>query len=99
MIHFKDLMRYIYDEGYHEDLQYLVLLLINTIIRICKTDHRMQYIKEMNLKQNRDFIYKYIISRINLDRNIEHELYVLQTYLLRYSHIFKPIHSRFFMEK
>ncbi|KAJ8971526.1 hypothetical protein NQ317_016796 [Molorchus minor] len=36
----------------------------------------------MNLKQNRDNIYKHVILTGDLDRNMEHELYVLQTYLL-----------------
>lgn len=75
-------MPYIWrDDG--TSLQYGILLLINTIIRLCKGEQKLQFIKEMNLKQNRDNIYKHIISRNDLDRNTEHELYVLQTYILR----------------
>lgn len=79
----KDLMKLFYIDEHGEELHYHVLLLINTIIRLCKGDQKMQYIKEMNLKQNRESIHKHIISRSNLDRDTEHELYVLQTYILR----------------
>ncbi|XP_057658530.1 engulfment and cell motility protein 1-like [Diorhabda carinulata] len=63
-------------------LQYGVLLLINTIIRLCKGDQKKQLIKEMNLNQNREDIYKYIIAPGGLDKSMEHELYVIQTYIL-----------------
>ncbi|KAG5885731.1 hypothetical protein JTB14_000653 [Gonioctena quinquepunctata] len=64
-------------------LQYGVLLLINTIIRLCKGDQKKHLIKEMNLAKNRGDIYKYIIEPGGqLDKNMEHELYVIQTYLL-----------------
>nr|CAI5827497.1 unnamed protein product [Callosobruchus analis] len=52
------------------------------MIRLCKGEKKLQMIKEMNYKQNRDSIYKYIIGNGDLDQKMEHELYVLQTYLL-----------------
>ncbi|KAJ8954982.1 hypothetical protein NQ318_000413 [Aromia moschata] len=76
-----ELTPYIWSEN-SKSVQYGILLLINTIIRLCKGDKKLQLIKEMNLRQNRDNIYKYVILPGNLDRNTEHELYVLQTYLL-----------------
>lgn len=63
-------------------LQYGVLLLINTIIRLCKGDQKKQLIKEMNLNQNREDIYRHIISPGGFDKAMEHELYVIQTYIL-----------------
>ncbi|CAH1958931.1 unnamed protein product [Acanthoscelides obtectus] len=63
-------------------LQYEVILLVNAVIRLCNGERRLQMIKEMNYKQNRDNIYKHIIENGNLDKKMEHELYVLQTYLL-----------------
>ncbi|XP_074033990.1 engulfment and cell motility protein 2 [Leptinotarsa decemlineata] len=63
-------------------LQYGALLLINTIIRLCKGDQKKQLIKEMNLAKNRENIYKYIIEPGELDKDMQHELYVIQTYLL-----------------
>ncbi|VEN45661.1 unnamed protein product [Callosobruchus maculatus] len=63
-------------------VQYEVISLVNAMIRLCKGEKKLQLIKEMNYKQNRDSIYKYIIENSNLDQKMEHELYVLQTYLL-----------------
>ncbi|XP_018580043.1 engulfment and cell motility protein 1 isoform X2 [Anoplophora glabripennis] len=76
-----DLTPYIWNEN-NRSLQYGILLLINTIIKLCKGVKKQQLIKEMNLKQNRDSIYRYIIVPGGLEKNTEHELYVLQTYLL-----------------
>lgn len=63
-------------------LQYGVLLLINTIIKCCKGEQKKQLIKEMNLTQNREDIYKHIIAPGGFDKKMEHELYVIQTYIL-----------------
>nr|CAI5827494.1 unnamed protein product [Callosobruchus analis] len=63
-------------------VQYEVISLVNAMIRLCKGEKKLQMIKEMNYKQNRDSIYKYIIGNGDLDQKMEHELYVLQTYLL-----------------
>ncbi|CAG9861268.1 unnamed protein product [Phyllotreta striolata] len=63
-------------------LHYGVLLLINTIIKSCKGEQKKILIKEMNLAQNREDIYKFVIAPGNLDKKTEHELYVVQTYIL-----------------
>ncbi|XP_072384883.1 engulfment and cell motility protein 2-like [Diabrotica undecimpunctata] len=68
------------DDG--RKLQYGVLLLINTIIRLCKGDQKRNLIKEMNYSKNREDIYKYIIEEGDMDKKMEHELYVIQTYIL-----------------
>lgn len=77
----KDIVPYTWKHS-NMDLQYSALLLINTLIRVCKGDRRLKLIKEMNQSKNRENIYNYIIVKGNLDRKMEHELYVLQTYLL-----------------
>lgn len=64
------------------ELQYSALLLINTIIRICKGERKMKLIREMNLRKTRENIYSNIIKEGSVDKSMEHELYVLQTYLL-----------------
>ncbi|CAG9768633.1 unnamed protein product [Ceutorhynchus assimilis] len=65
------------------ELQYSALLLINTIIKGCKGEKKLQLIKEMNYRRTRENIYNNIINTDDkLDKNMEHELYVLQTYLL-----------------
>nr|CAH7712980.1 unnamed protein product [Callosobruchus chinensis] len=65
-----------------KSVQYEVISLVNAMIRLCKGEKKLQMIKEMNYKQNRGSIYKYIIENSNFDQKMEHELYVLQTYLL-----------------
>ncbi|KAJ8920454.1 hypothetical protein NQ315_005322 [Exocentrus adspersus] len=77
-----ELTPYIWNDENNKSLLYGILLLINTIIKLSKGAQRQQLIKEMNLKQNRDSIYRHIIVPGGLEKNIEHELYVLQTYLL-----------------
>lgn len=63
-------------------LQFMSLLLINTIIKVCKSDKKEQIIKQLNQKKTRANIYDHIIERGDLSKKMEHELYVLQTYLL-----------------
>ncbi|XP_060526896.1 engulfment and cell motility protein 2-like isoform X2 [Cylas formicarius] len=75
-----EIVPYIWSED-NGDLQYSALLLINTIIKCCKGDKKVALIKEMNLRKNRENVYKHIILKGDLERNMEHELYVLQTYI------------------
>lgn len=75
MVYFRD------DVG--EELYYNIILLINTMIRLCNGDTKIKYIKEMNLKQNKEYIFRKIIVGNNLDADMEHQLYVLQTYIFR----------------
>ncbi|KAH1019193.1 hypothetical protein HUJ04_009047 [Dendroctonus ponderosae] len=74
------------------DLQYSALLLINTIIRICKGEKKTKLIREMNLRKTRENIYSNIIKEGSLDKSMEHELYVLQTHLL--SLFSEALHSK-----
>ncbi|XP_050295202.1 engulfment and cell motility protein 1-like [Anthonomus grandis grandis] len=64
------------------DLQYASLRLINTLIKISDHQKRRELIKEMNLKQNRENMYHHIIMERNYGKDMEHELYILQFYLL-----------------
>lgn len=63
-------------------LQFMSLSLINTIIKVCKSNKKEQIIKQLNQKMIREKIYQCIITPGDLSRKMEHELYVLQTYLL-----------------
>lgn len=84
-IHFKDLIPYIWSEEL-QSLQLNTLMLINTIVRVVDDDKKMQLIKEMNLSTNRKTIFDHIIKlESNIDEAMAHELYVYQTYVLRFS--------------
>ncbi|XP_076258220.1 engulfment and cell motility protein 1-like [Rhynchophorus ferrugineus] len=77
----KDIMPYIWNNT-DQDLHYSAVLLINTLIRTSHGEKKTRMIKEMNQSKNREHIYNRIIQKENLSRNMQHELYVLQTYIL-----------------
>ncbi|XP_066144082.1 engulfment and cell motility protein 2-like isoform X1 [Euwallacea fornicatus] len=88
---FNDLNVYVWRDS-SQPLQYVALLLINTMIKVSKGEKRSQLIKQMNIRKTRENIYNFIIMEGNFDRNMEHELYVLQTYLL--SLFAEALHSK-----
>ena len=65
------------------ELQYGAILVINALIRCCKGEKRHQFIKEIDKRSFRETVYKNIIARGNVDKNMAHELYLYQTHLLR----------------
>lgn len=62
-------------------LQLRTLSLINTLLKVSKSDKKEQIIKQLNQKKNRENIFEHIILPGNVSKKMEHELYVLQTYL------------------
>lgn len=59
-------------------------MLMNTMVKCVKDEKRLSLIKEMNLRTNREIIFKHIIKNGKIDKRMERELYVYQTLLLRY---------------
>ncbi|XP_001815393.2 engulfment and cell motility protein 1 isoform X2 [Tribolium castaneum] len=76
-----DLMNHIKKQD-DSDLHYGSLLVMNALIRCCKGEKRQQLIKEINIKQYRETIYKHVITPGNVTKNVARELYIYQTYLL-----------------
>lgn len=67
----------------NSDSQYGAILVINALIRCCKGDKRQQLIKEIDKKSCKLAIYENVIESRKIEKNMAHELYLYQTYLLR----------------
>lgn len=59
-------------------------MLMNTMVKCVKDEKRLSLVKEMNLRTNREIIFKHIIKNGKIHKAMERELYVYQTFVLRY---------------
>lgn len=67
----------------HVNLQHNTMMLINAMVKSVKGEKQIQYIKELNKRGNKGFIFAKVIQKGNVDRLMARELYVYQTYVLR----------------
>lgn len=79
-----DLIPFIWSED-NSILQLNTLMLINAIIKFLKGEKQVEMIKELGKNKNREYIFNHVINnKKTVSSTMAHELYVSQTYLLRY---------------
>lgn len=70
-------------------LQCTTLSCINVIVKLCDRDERQSIIRIMNVKISRKTISETILNlETKLSSEMEKELHMYQTYILRYSRLF-----------